>query len=195
MFNFGLVCRVEEYEKDKSVLKDRLRYLWEVHPRASAVLRGKRLIRKRGAMIPQKMAKRIVQDSVVVVGDAAGMADAVMGGGIENAMYAGKMAGDVLAEGLKEDRLDAEYLGRYQTLWESSERYRMTVNAERFRDWGCRLDRLSPNISIRLKYFFALKLKMKQIGASGTRNDVKSVLSPSFRRGMEVSAEELPVGF
>lgn len=195
MFNFGLVCRFTECEKDKSVIRERLKYLWEVHPRASLVLKGKRLIRRRGAMIPQKIAKRIVRDSVVVVGDAAGMADAVMGGGIENAMYAGKMAGDVLAEGLKEDRLDAEYLGRYQTLWESSERYKMTSAAERFRDWGCRLDRLNPNISNKSKYLFALRSKRKQMGVSGILSDAKLLLSQSYRREMEILAEELPVEF
>lgn len=195
ILNFGLVCRVSEYERDKSILTKRLQYLWKEHPRASKVLHGRRLIRKRGAMIPQRIARKIVHESIVVVGDAAGMADAVFGGGIENAMYAGQWAARVLKEALEEDRLDSEYLGRYQTMWESSKRYKMTSFAETCRDWGCKINTLHPNIPNRLKYLLVLKTKMKSRGMSGIINTGQLMFSSNFRRSLEIYTEKVPCEF
>jgi len=195
MLNFGLVCRVPEFEENKSLLKQRLRYFMEEHPRASRVLAGRGLIRKRGAMIPQKMATKICQDSLVVVGDAAGMADSVFGGGIENAMYAAEMAATVLKSALEQDRLDSGFLKQYQDAWVASRRYRMMKVAERSRDWLCRLDGLDPRISDTLKRLGALKMRMNRDGVGGPWSLMRLLFSASYRGSMTIDAETLPHSF
>ena len=192
MLNFGFVCRVTEYEKDKALLKKRLEYLWKEHPRASKILKDRLLIRKRGAMIPQRAADKVVADSILVVGDAAGMADALLGGGIDNAMYTGKWAADVLEEGLKTDRLDSAYLERYQTRWASSTQYKTVRSAEKLRDFSCKLDRIRPGLANRLKYLFGLRVQMKAAGKGGLSNDLRLIVSPSFRRSMELDPQAIP---
>ena len=195
MLNFGLVCRVPEYEKEKPILKQRLEYLWREHPRASRILKNRRLIRKRGAMIPQKAARKVVQDSILAVGDAAGMADALLGGGINQALYSGDWAASVLKEALEQDRLDSDFLGRYQLRWEASKIYKGILGAEKFRDLGCRLDRIHPNSTLRLKYLFALRQQMKAKGKRGMWNNMRLLLSPALRRSMEVNGEGIPWEF
>ncbi len=60
----------------------------------------------------------LVGDRVMVVGDAARLADPLSGGGIPPALDSGRVAGEVAAEALAADRLDAEFLARYpQRFW------------------------------------------------------------------------------
>jgi geranylgeranyl reductase family protein len=160
MLNFGVGCRVPEYESDKSILTRRLDYLWKEHPRASEILKNRRLIRKRGAMVPQKIASKVVQDSVLVAGDAAGMADSLVAAGIQNAMYSGDWAATVLKEALQQDRMDAAFLTSYEQKWKKSKFYKDLLNAERFRDFGVGFDQIIPHMSNRLKYAAALLLKL-----------------------------------
>jgi digeranylgeranylglycerophospholipid reductase len=160
MLNFGMGCRIPEYETDKSILMRRFDYFWNEHPRASEILKNRRLIRKRGAMVPQKIASKLVQDSILVAGDAAGMADSLVAAGIQNAMYSGDWAASVLKEALQQDRLDAAFLESYEQTWRNSTYYKELLNAERFRDFGVGFDRLIPHTSNRLKYLAALWLKL-----------------------------------
>jgi geranylgeranyl reductase family protein len=56
---------------------------------------------------------RLVKNRCVLVGDAAGLANPMTGGGIINAMVSGKIAADVLVEQLPQDRLSAVQLQEY----------------------------------------------------------------------------------
>lgn len=51
-------------------------------------------------MILQKPTSKLVHDSILVAGDAAGLADALMKGGIDSAMYSAKWGAEVLKEAL-----------------------------------------------------------------------------------------------
>ncbi len=61
-----------------------------------------------------------VADGLMIVGDAARVSDPLTGGGIINAMYTGKLAGEVAAECIKEGNLNAAGLKKYDTLWRES---------------------------------------------------------------------------
>jgi flavin-dependent dehydrogenase len=64
-------------------------------------------------------------DSVLVVGDAAGTADPIDGGGIFNALVNGEVAGKVAVEALEAENVTAEFLSIYEDIWKKTENYRL----------------------------------------------------------------------
>lgn len=62
---------------------------------------------------------RIVDDGVMLVGDAAGELIPCTGAGIHSGLVAGRIAGDVAAEASLEGRLEAERLGEYVERFEA----------------------------------------------------------------------------
>jgi geranylgeranyl reductase family protein len=75
--------------------------------------------RPRLKLLPLAPVRRTHGDRVLAVGDAAGLAKPTTGGGIYYSMLSGQLAGEVLAEGLKKDTLDAAALRRYETRWQA----------------------------------------------------------------------------
>lgn len=61
--------------------------------------------------------KRIVSDGLMLVGDAARQVDPLTGGGIINAMVAGRLAAEVAQEALDTGDSSAGFLGRYEERW------------------------------------------------------------------------------
>ncbi len=70
-----------------------------------------------GAVSVTHPPKRTVADGIILVGDAARVVDPITGGGIVNGLKQAKIAGEVAAEAVAEDRTDAEYLQKYEKLW------------------------------------------------------------------------------
>lgn len=64
--------------------------------------------------------KRLVGDGLVLVGDAARLVNPITGGGIASAFKAGRMAGTVISEGIKQDDVSAGKLSAYERLWDSA---------------------------------------------------------------------------
>lgn len=64
------------------------------------------------APLPSTYASR-----VLAVGDAAGLVKPTTGGGIYYSLLSGSLAAAVLGESLREDRLDASHLRRYERSW------------------------------------------------------------------------------
>ncbi len=58
--------------------------------------------------------KKIYTDNLLVVGDAARLADPATGGGIATAIISGKIAGEVGAEAIKKDDLSEKFLKKYE---------------------------------------------------------------------------------
>lgn len=75
--------------------------------------------------------KRIVKDGLMLVGDAAHQAFPHTGGGIENALEAGSLAGEVAVNALRAGDYRSRFLERYPSLWhqrlgkEMSQSYRI----------------------------------------------------------------------
>ncbi|GAB7015726.1 NAD(P)/FAD-dependent oxidoreductase [Methanogenium cariaci] len=61
-----------------------------------------------------------VADGLIIVGDAARLSDPITGGGIINAMYTGKLAGEVAAESIAAGDCSKKALMRYDTEWRCS---------------------------------------------------------------------------
>ncbi|HWR63458.1 MAG TPA: geranylgeranyl reductase family protein [Candidatus Thermoplasmatota archaeon] len=71
----------------------------------------------KGATLPIFPLENTCGDRVMLCGDAAGFINPITGEGIYYAMVSGKIAADVIAEGLKSNDLSSRFLSRYQTLW------------------------------------------------------------------------------
>ena len=68
-------------------------------------------------MLPLGPVRRTYGDRVVAVGDAAGLAKPTTGGGIYYSLLSGNIAAGVLADALRQDRLDASALRAYELEW------------------------------------------------------------------------------
>lgn len=62
--------------------------------------------------------KKLVTDGLMVVGDAARQVDPLTGGGIINAMTAGKLAAEVAVEAIAAGDVSTEFLKKYQERWD-----------------------------------------------------------------------------
>jgi digeranylgeranylglycerophospholipid reductase len=71
----------------------------------------------RRRFLPLAPIERTYADRVLAVGDAAGLVKATTGGGIYYSIISARIAADVLADGLRQDRLDAAALSSYETQW------------------------------------------------------------------------------
>ena len=70
-----------------------------------------------GGVIVHPTIKRTVADALIVCGDAAHMINPLSGGGIVNAMKAGRLAGHTVAEALVAGDTSAGALQRYHDAW------------------------------------------------------------------------------
>ena len=80
-------------------------------------IEGRRITRFTSALIPVAPAKMIFEESVLVVGDAAGMVDPIYGGGISQAIHGGRIAGKVAVSALDANDLSEKFLSQYQAEW------------------------------------------------------------------------------
>ncbi|MBN2000857.1 NAD(P)/FAD-dependent oxidoreductase [candidate division KSB1 bacterium] len=65
--------------------------------------------------------KTIVEDGLLLVGDAAHQTNPVSGGGIVNAMVAAKIAGRIAGQAIKENNVSKKRLMEYPRLWDDAE--------------------------------------------------------------------------
>jgi digeranylgeranylglycerophospholipid reductase len=71
---------------------------------------------------------RLVTDGLMLVGDAARQVDPLTGGGITNAMVAGKLAARVAAEAIAAGDTSASFLGHYGRAWRRDTGRKMARN-------------------------------------------------------------------
>ncbi len=102
-------------------LEARLRAFVEARPE----LRERPIVRRAGAHVPVVPAARIYDDSMLAVGDAAGMVEALTEAGIANGIVGGRLAGRVACEALAAGDFSASFLARYQERWQATLRCRM----------------------------------------------------------------------
>ncbi len=70
---------------------------------------------------------KIYHDQVMLVGDAARQTNPLTGGGIEYAMHAGKMAGEIGAKAIKQKDYSRKFLSSYQSAWDAQFRKKQEI--------------------------------------------------------------------
>ena len=76
-------------------------------------LRGRRVLRRLGGVIPAVTVSRFQWENCLLVGDAAGMLNPLTGGGYICGFLSAKLAAETCAEAFAGGRLDVRRLGRY----------------------------------------------------------------------------------
>jgi digeranylgeranylglycerophospholipid reductase len=138
--NIGVGCiRSELRRRD---LKQDLSDFIHRHPHASKLLRDKPIVRRRGAWIPMRAARRIVAPSTLVVGDAAGLVHSFLGAGMDNALASGSLAGQVMSTGLATGDLSVGSLMDYAHRW----RQTPAAHFMRIQDWIVRAGQMAMGI-------------------------------------------------
>ncbi|MBN2095016.1 MAG: NAD(P)/FAD-dependent oxidoreductase [Candidatus Aenigmarchaeota archaeon] len=97
------------------------------------------------------LLKKMNLDNFLVVGDAAHQVSPIHGGGIVEAQYAGRIAGEVIIEALKKNDTSEESLESYNARW-WAERGNDLKNMEKIRELlevmsDCDLDFLADNLT------------------------------------------------
>ncbi len=69
-----------------------------------------------------------VTNGLMLVGDAARQADPLTGGGIANAMIAGRLAAEVAAEAMEAGDASGGFLGEYKRRWRAARGRKMEQN-------------------------------------------------------------------
>jgi digeranylgeranylglycerophospholipid reductase len=81
--------------------------------------KGAKVLRRGGGVTPVSgMLEKIVDDHLMLVGDAAGQLIPMTGAGVHSGVEAGKIAGAVAAEAVEEGDLSVERLSEYRTSFE-----------------------------------------------------------------------------
>jgi len=142
-----------------------------------------RLPAPRMKVLPLGPVARTYADRVLAVGDAAGLVKPTTGGGIYYGMLSGTFAADVLADGLRRNRLASGFLRRYESRW------RRTLGAEiraglRFRRIASRLSDASIDALIDLARVNGIvPLLERSASFNWHRKAAIALLAhPSFRR-------------
>ena len=119
LMNVGVGCRISNIRGN---IKDMMHYFIN-SPVVSTKIQGRKILNKKAALIPLAPAREIHDQSMLVVGDAAGMVYPFFGAGIENAIVAGEIAGRVAISALEENDFSKQFLSVYKKQWEKTGNY------------------------------------------------------------------------
>lgn len=108
-----------------------------------------------GGIIPLGPLKRIVDDRVVLVGDAAAQVKPTSGGGIYPGLQCARYCANTVRDAIQEQRYNAEFLQRYQ------EEYRQDIGKELSK--GMYFRKMYTNISDQQFDRYIKKFQQKQI--------------------------------
>jgi digeranylgeranylglycerophospholipid reductase len=145
VLNVGLFSLPSRGEGSRQ-LEAHLRRFVENHP----LLRGRKILRRAGALIPAAPAARIYHTSMLAVGDAAGMVEPMTEAGIANGVIAGGIAADVIHQALLQENLSADIMRQYQRRWQATERYKILLLQHRLTRFFLPLSRFDQHILAKL---------------------------------------------
>jgi digeranylgeranylglycerophospholipid reductase len=111
--NVGLGVQLSKLKEPGEVKRYLDRFI-EKHPELK---KGRPLEIVSGAVSVCAPIDQTVTDGLILVGDSARQIDPITGGGISNSCRAGRVAGEVLAQAVKEGDFSAEFLQRYDNGW------------------------------------------------------------------------------
>ncbi|MDR2944075.1 MAG: geranylgeranyl reductase family protein [Methanosarcinales archaeon] len=150
---------------EKRSARDYLNHFIREHPIAAEKLKGGKITSVIAGVIPADGApEKTATDSVMVAGDAAGHVMATNGGGIPFAVTAGKIAGEVAAEAVSDEKCGRKLsTAAYEQLWrgEFGEALESSVQARKLMDKFFTSDK---RMNAAFKFLPADKFKEMQCG-------------------------------
>ena len=174
LLNVGVGCQIS---KIRGNIRDMMNYFMKCAA-VSTKIRGKKILNKKAALVPLAPAREIHDQSMLVVGDAAGMVYPFFGAGIENAIVAGEIAGKVAVMALEENDFSKLFLSAYKKEWEKTDNYalirRQTIRSNFFLP----LSNIDAHI---LPKYITLTLSNIEDGVS-VKEKLRTALYPLSRR-------------
>ena len=152
--NLGLTFLRTEIRENRRLLLDRVEFMLERYLPSSRLVKERTMIHRRGALIPMGLARRIHDDSCLVVGDAAGFVGAFTGVGITYAMHSGTVAAEVAIEALDRKDFSAKFLSLYPRRWRRSKKYRKLLIMEYLKKIFLWIHRVDSQFLNKIKYVF-----------------------------------------
>lgn len=116
--NVGVGCLYSKLMPNSNIIES-LNYLLKKHEE----FKEKEIIWLSSALIPCAPARKIFSERMLVVGDAAGMIDPVLGCGIEQSIKGGMLAGKISVEALEQNDFSSRFLSQYQSMWHKTTDY------------------------------------------------------------------------
>ncbi len=155
--NVGLVCL---YSESDDLIKN-LNYLMNEHPVTKEKLIGRKIDFLISSIIPAEPACRIFADSMLVVGDAAGMVDPITAGGIAHSIQGGKIAGNIAVKALEVKNFSQNFLSDYQKEWEKTGNFRLLKQLFIYSRMFQSLSKIDKNAYSKLFYLAGLHQGLK----------------------------------
>jgi geranylgeranyl reductase family protein len=152
--NLGLCFLRSEVGKNRGLLLDRLNFMLHNYPPSSQLVERRAVILRRGALIPMDLARRIHDDSCLVVGDAAGFVAAFTGVGITYALHSGAAAAEVAIEALRSGDFSAAFLAQYPRRWCSSKKFKRLRLMNLLKRVLLVIHRIDPQFTNKIKFIF-----------------------------------------
>ena len=119
--NVGVYCLLSKAKQNSRAYLD---YLFRKHPIASKKLDGREILHSSGALIPYRHAKKIYENSALVVGDAAGTINISWGEGIRYAISSGRLSAEIAVKALEKADFSERFLSQYEKEWKKTEEYK-----------------------------------------------------------------------
>jgi digeranylgeranylglycerophospholipid reductase len=158
--NVGVMCLTAAMDKRGRAYID---HFVHEHPVASSRLKGRKPLRFAAGAIPLAQSRNISCDRVLVVGDAAGMVDPVLGAGIDYGLRGAECAANVAAGALAQERFDADYLAGYDVLWKHTRDYSALRRLEVLSNVALRLRIIWPRVYEHLVSFGVLHANLQHV--------------------------------
>jgi digeranylgeranylglycerophospholipid reductase len=170
LLNIGVGCRIS---KRGGNIKDMMNYFIR-SPAVSTKIQGRKILNKKAALIPLAPAREIHDQSMLVVGDAAGMVYPFFGAGIENAVVAGEIAGKVAVRALEENNFSKLFLSIYKKQWEKTGNYALMKRQSTMSKFLLPLSNLDA-------YIIQKFMNLFYINDVSSNEKMRIALYPSFR--------------
>jgi digeranylgeranylglycerophospholipid reductase len=116
--NVGLGVQADLWQADGPSGGTVLGYLTRFIEARPALAQGYPVTLMTGNVPVARPPARLVTDGLMLVGDAARQVDPLTGGGISNAMVAGKLAAQVAVRAIAAGDISADFLSRYERAWQ-----------------------------------------------------------------------------
>jgi digeranylgeranylglycerophospholipid reductase len=108
----GILASLSEGGRAKKLLDDFIKK----DPR----LKNGQPVRFLSGAVPVSNPVKTVKDNIILVGDAARHVDPITGGGLTHCLEGGKIAGEVIADAIKEEDYSEEFLNKYEEKWKEA---------------------------------------------------------------------------
>jgi digeranylgeranylglycerophospholipid reductase len=139
--NVGVICLLSKLKQNIKHHLDQLMI--------SQKLEARDVVKYGCRLVPQSVVRKIYGDSALSVGDAAGTADPISGGGISNAIVSAEIAAEIAGRALQVKKVTADLLKDYELRWKQTKNYSGLVSGHRMQTMALKMG-VNPAVFLKL---------------------------------------------